>query len=42
VEQLVEMVRGHVRGMLFVVELGNLNGRDVLKDYECSSLVKFD
>jgi adenine phosphoribosyltransferase len=40
--ELVEMVRGHVRGMLFVVELGNLNGRDVLKDYECSSLVKFD
>lgn len=40
--ELVEMVRGHIRGMLFVVELGNLNGREILKDYECSSLVKFD
>lgn len=40
--ELVEMVRGHIRGMLFVVELGNLRGREVLKDYECSSLVKFD
>lgn len=38
---LVEMVRGHVRGMLFLIELQALEGRKALQDYEVRTLVSY-
>ena len=38
---LVESVGGEVVGLGFVVELGFLNGRDRLADYEVESLIRY-
>jgi adenine phosphoribosyltransferase len=40
--RLVEMLGGVVVGLVFVVELSDLNGRDAITDYECLSLLKLD
>ncbi len=39
--ELVEKLDGKVVGCSFVVELGFLHGRDVLKDYDVCSLIRF-
>lgn len=39
--ELVEKVGGEVVGLSYMIELEFLNGRDKLKGYEISSLVKF-
>jgi adenine phosphoribosyltransferase len=39
--QLVQMIGGEVAGLAFVVELDFLNGRDRLKDYNVTSLVRY-
>ena len=39
---LVEMLGGEVVGALFLIELSDLKGREVLKDYFVDSLVQFD
>jgi adenine phosphoribosyltransferase len=39
--QLVQMIGGKVAGLAFVVELDFLNGRDRLKDYNVTSLVRY-
>jgi adenine phosphoribosyltransferase len=40
--RLAESLGGTVAGMIFVVELGFLNGRAALDGYDCTSLVRFD
>jgi len=40
--ELVEKLGGIVVGATFLIELSHLNGRDVLKDYEVFSLVKYE
>jgi adenine phosphoribosyltransferase len=40
--RLVESVGGSVAGLVFVVELGFLNGRSKLPGYDTTSLVIFD
>jgi adenine phosphoribosyltransferase len=40
--QLVEKVGGNVMGVIFLVELGFLKGREILKDYEVKSLITYD
>ncbi len=42
VADLVEKVGGKIVKILFVVELDFLNGREKLKDYEVSSLLRYD
>lgn len=39
---LVKVCGGDVAGMLFVIELNFLNGRDKLKNYKIESLVRYD
>src|SRR5919106_4246120 len=39
--RLVEQLGGKVQGLAFVIELGFLNGRERLSDYEILSLVTF-
>jgi adenine phosphoribosyltransferase len=39
--ELVEQLGGEVVGLLFVVELGFLNGRDKLTDYNVQSLISY-
>ncbi|MGZ8781902.1 MAG: adenine phosphoribosyltransferase [Gaiellaceae bacterium] len=39
--ELVEQLGGEVVGMLFVIELGFLHGRDQLKDYVVESLITY-
>ncbi len=39
---LVEQLGGRVIKMLFLIELGGLNGRQLLKDYEIGSVVCYD
>jgi len=39
--QLVQMIGGTVAGLAFVVELDFLNGRDRLKDYNVTSLIRY-
>jgi adenine phosphoribosyltransferase len=39
--QLVQMIGGKVAGLAFVVELDFLSGRDRLKDYNVTSLVRY-
>ncbi len=39
--QLVDKVGGHVQLFTFVIELGELNGRDKIKDAEILSLVNY-
>jgi len=39
--ELVEKIGGKVMGLAFVVELDFLNGRDRLKDYNVSSLIRY-
>jgi adenine phosphoribosyltransferase len=38
---LVEMVGAEVVGLLFVIELEFLNGRDKLADYTVESLIRY-
>ncbi len=40
--KLVEKLGGSVAGMLFLVELPALNGRETLKDYKVMSVTSFD
>ncbi len=42
VADLVESVGGHVAGLLFVVELDFLGGRDKLSSYDVRSLIHYD
>ncbi|MBI3652427.1 MAG: adenine phosphoribosyltransferase [Acidobacteria bacterium] len=42
VVDLVERLGGTVAGLAFVVELDFLNGREKLKDYKVSSLLRYD
>ena len=39
--QLIERLGGKVAGFAFVVELGDLKGRDLIKNYEIHSLVSY-
>jgi adenine phosphoribosyltransferase len=39
--ELVEKLGGEVAGMVFMVELGFLSGREMLRDYEIHSLLEF-
>lgn len=39
--QLIEQLGGEVAKMIFLVELPDLKGREVLKEYEIESVVKF-
>ena len=39
---LVEELGGEVVKMLFLIELSDLNGREVLKDYDVDSVVQFE
>ena len=39
--ELVEALGGEVVGMVFLVELGFLNGRDALQGYDICSLIEF-
>lgn len=39
---LVERLGGEVVGILFLMELVNLNGREVLKDYPVYSIIKYE
>ena len=40
--ELVEELGGEVVKMLFLIELSDLNGREVLKDYDVDSVVQFE
>ena len=40
--ELVEKLGGEVVKMLFFIELSDLNGREVLKDYDVDSVVQFE
>jgi len=40
--ELVKSVKGEVAGVLFVIELGFLNGRSVLTEYNVQTLVRYD
>ena len=40
--KLVEELGGEVVKMLFLIELSDLNGREVLKDYDVDSVVQFE
>jgi adenine phosphoribosyltransferase len=40
--KLVEKLGGEVTGILIMIELGFLNGRDKLKDYDLFTLIKYD
>ena len=40
--QLVEKLGGEVAGMLFMIELAGLKGREFLKDYRVDSALIFD
>jgi adenine phosphoribosyltransferase len=42
VVDLVESVGGHVAGLLFVVELNFLNGREKFNGYDVRSLIQYD
>ena len=39
--KLIEKRHGIVSGFAFVIELTNLNGRDVINKYKCKTLVKY-
>ncbi|MGQ9631793.1 MAG: adenine phosphoribosyltransferase [bacterium] len=39
--ELVERLGGRVSGILFLIELGFLNGREKIKDYDCFSMIKY-
>ena len=39
--KLIEKVGGKVMGFAFIIELTDLDGLKVLKDYDCKSLVKY-
>lgn len=39
--KLVEKLGGIVAGVIFVIELSELNGRELLRDYEVKSLVRY-
>jgi len=39
--ELVQMLGGEVIGFVYLVELGFLNGRDVLKGYDVCSLIEY-
>jgi len=40
--RLVEKLGGEVAGILVMIELGFLNGRDKLKDYDLFTLIRFE
>ena len=40
--ELVEELGGEVVKMLFLIELSDLNGREVLKDYDVEPVVQFE
>ena len=40
--ELVEELGGEVVMLLFLIELSDLNGREVLKDYDVDSVVQFE
>ncbi len=40
--KLVEKLGGEVAGILVMIELGFLNGRDKLKDYELVTLIRYE
>jgi adenine phosphoribosyltransferase len=40
--KLVEKLGGEVAGILVMIELGFLNGRDKIKDYDLFTLLKYD
>jgi adenine phosphoribosyltransferase len=40
--KLVEKLRGQVVGILIMIELGFLNGRDKLKDYDLFTLIRYE
>ena len=40
--ELVEELGGEVVKMLFLIELSDLNGREVLKDYDVEAVVQFE
>jgi len=40
--KLVEKIGGQVVGILIMIELGFLNGRDKLKDYDLFTLLRYD
>jgi len=39
--KLVEQLGGEIVGLLFLIELSYLNGRDLLKDYNIISLIRY-
>ena len=39
--RLVEELGGHVAGIVFLIELGFLNGRDKLQDYDVKSFITY-
>jgi adenine phosphoribosyltransferase len=39
--ELIEKLGGEVAGLIFMVELGFLEGREALRDYDVSSLIEF-
>jgi adenine phosphoribosyltransferase len=39
--ELVEKLGGHIAGIAFLVELLNLHGRDILKDYDVFALIQY-
>ena len=40
--RLVERLGAEVVKMIFIIELPELKGREVLKDYDVASIVKFE
>ncbi|HEX7400548.1 MAG TPA: phosphoribosyltransferase family protein, partial [candidate division Zixibacteria bacterium] len=40
--KLVEKLGGEVAGILVMIELGFLNGRDKLKDYDLFTLIRYE
>ena len=40
--QLVEQLGGKIVGIVFLIELGFLNGREVLKNYPVESIITYD
>ena len=40
--KLIEKLGGAVAGILIMIELGFLNGRDKLKDYDLFTLIRYD
>jgi adenine phosphoribosyltransferase len=40
--KLIEKLKGEVAGILVMIELGFLNGRDKIKDYDLFTLIKYD